>query len=47
MHRCRLISVDTYATRPNHALSTLEPRGGPEHAREICFTLIAALIKHF
>ena len=29
---CRLISVDTYATCHMHALSTLELRGGPEHA---------------
>ena len=32
---CRLISVDTYATCHMHALSTLELRGGPEHARAI------------
>ena len=40
------ISVDTYATRPMHVLSTLELRGGPEHARAVCFTLIAPFIKH-
>ena len=30
-----LIRVDTYATCHMHALSTLELRGGPEHARAI------------
>ena len=38
--------MDTYATRPMHALSTLELRSGPEHARAICITLIAPFIKH-
>ena len=42
----QVISVDTYATRLMHALSTLELRGGPEHARAVCFTLIAPFIKH-
>ena len=32
---CRLIGVDTYETCHMHALSTLELRGGPEHARAI------------
>ena len=27
-------------------LSTLKLRGGPEHAREVCFTLIVPFIKH-
>ena len=43
---CRLISVDTYAKRSMHALSTLELRGGPEHARAVCFTLMAPFVKH-
>ena len=43
---CRLISMDTYATRTMHALSTLELRGGPDHDRAICLTLIAPFIKH-
>ena len=42
---CRLISVDTYATCHMHALSTLELRGGPEHARAIWFTLTAPFVK--
>ena len=29
--------MDTYATRPMHALSTLELKGGPEHARAVTF----------
>ena len=28
--------MDTYATCHMHALSTLELRGGPEHAKAIC-----------
>ena len=42
---CRLISVDTYATCQMHALSTLELRGGPEHARAIWFTLTSPFVK--
>ena len=42
---CRLISVDTYATCHMHALSTLELRGGPEHARAIWFTLTSPFVK--
>ena len=42
---CRLINVDTYATCHMHALSTLELRGGPEHARAIWFTLTAPFVK--
>ena len=38
--------VDTYATRLMHELNMLELRGGPEHARAICFTLIAPFIMH-
>ena len=29
-----------------HALSTLDLRRGPEHARAICLTFIAPFIKH-
>ena len=42
----RLITVDTCATHSMNALSTLELRGGPEHAKAICLTLIAPFIKH-
>ena len=40
-----LISVDTYATSHMHALSTLELRGGPEHARAISLMLTAPFVK--
>ena len=42
---CKLISVDTYATCHLHALSTLELRGSPEHARAIWFTLSSPFVK--
>ena len=43
---CRLINIDTYVTCLMHAFSTLELRGGPDHAIAISLTLSALFIRY-